>query len=320
VRSVQVAIVGGGPAGLSAAIASARNGARVALLDENASLGGQLRYRIAAPPNLDPPADLPPRLAERLIAEAQGAGVEFHPHAVVWGLFPGGVLAVSADDGSYHLRANQVVLATGSTDAPFIFPGGTLPGVMAARGLQILLHLHRILPARRFAVVGSGPEATEVRRDIELAGGRVIVQVDPDRDGSGLSAEGDDAVRSAVVAGKRHEVGAIVVAVGRQPDNELALMVECEAGFSAELGGFVPLRDHDLRASVPGVLVAGDAAGVCDAGTALAEGRFAGLSAAATGGLVSQEALDDARREYHARVAAERVAVAASLRPTPTHV
>ncbi|HKG27416.1 MAG TPA: FAD-dependent oxidoreductase, partial [Thermomicrobiales bacterium] len=284
----QVAVVGGGPAGLSAALAAARAGAGVVLFDENPSFGGQLRYRIADLP----PLEFPPRLAEKLIAEARNAGVELRPQTVVWGLFPGGVLAVSEGIDSYQIRADQIVLATGSTDLPFTFPGGSLPGVMTARGLQILLHVQRVLPARHFAVVGAGPEAVEVRRDIELADGRVVVQVDPECDGSSLAAEGEDAVQAMDIAGDRHEVDAVVIAIGRQPDNELAQMVACEAGFSAELGGFVPLRDANLRTSVPGILVAGDAAGICDAGMAIAEGRFAGLSAAAALGLVSDGTLD----------------------------
>ena len=64
-RSVQVAVVGGGPAGLSAAATAALAGAQVLLLDENRALGGQLRYRIADLPNLG----FPSRLAETLIAQ-----------------------------------------------------------------------------------------------------------------------------------------------------------------------------------------------------------------------------------------------------------
>ena len=283
---VQVAVVGGGPAGLSAATAAARAGARTRLFDEQTAPGGQLRYRIASLPHLEPPLDLPPRLAERLIGDARDAGVEMHPNAVVWGLFPGPVLAVAGPDDSYHLPADQIVLATGSTDLPFTFPGCSRPGVMTARGLQILLHIHRILPSRRYAVIGAGAGADEIQRDIELAGGRVVVRIDPGRDGASLAAEGEDAVRALIVAGERHEVEVAVIAVGRQPDCELALMAECDAGFSAAHSGFVPLQDHNLRTSVPGILVAGDAAGICDVATAIAEGRFAGLSAAAALGLL----------------------------------
>jgi hypothetical protein len=53
-----------------------------------------------------------------------------------------------------------------------------------------------------------------------------------------------------------------------------------------------------LRTSIPSILVAGDAAGICDSLTAVAEGRFAGVSAAHTQGLVSDSILEEERIRY----------------------
>jgi thioredoxin reductase len=298
-RRAQVAVVGGGPAGLSAATTAARAGAQVILLDENHKLGGQLRYRLTESPGFD---NLP-RLGTSLIAEARDAGIDLHAGAVVWGLFPGSILAVTEPDNAYHLQADQIILATGSTDLPFTFPGSSSPGVMTSRAIQIILHIHRVLPGRRFAVIGTGPEAEEVSRDIELAGGQVVARVDPEH---GISAMADD-------------IDITIIAVGRQPDCELALMVECEAGYATNLGGHVPLRDQNLRSSVPGIIVAGDAGGVCDVATAIAEGQFAGLSAAAALGLLTNDALAGARTTYISATG-DRAATAATLIPVPTHV
>jgi thioredoxin reductase len=319
VNDVQLSVVGGGPAGLSAAVAAARAGARVVLLDENRSLGGQLRYRIADLADLEPPRKFPPRLAESLIDDARDAGVDLRSGATAWGLFAGPALAVSDASGSYQLEPEQIVLATGSTDLPFPFPGGSLPGVLTARAVQILLHIHRVLPSRRFAVIGTGAEAVEVCGDIATAGGEIVVRIDPDPHDLNLLAEGSDGVRAVSVAGVRHEVDMIVVAIGCQPDTELALMAECDCGYAPALGGLVPIRDASLRTSVTGILAAGDAAGICDVATALAEGRFAGLSAAAVLGLISDAALDEARIAY-ADATRDRALVAASLLAVPTHV
>jgi thioredoxin reductase len=319
VRAVQVAVVGGGPAGLTAAIAAARSGARVVLLDENRSLGGQLRYRIAELPELDSSSNRPPRLAKALIGEARDAGVDLRPGTVAWGLFADRVLAVAEGEESYHLEAEQIILATGSTDLPVPFAGGSLPGVMTSRAIQILLHIHRVLPGRRFAVIGIGIEAEEVGRDIAAAGGQVVVRIDPARHGTDLLAEGDDGVRAVTIAGERYDVDAIIVAGGRQPDAQLALMAECDAGYAPALGGIVPLRDADLRSSIPGIFVAGDGAGICDVATAIAEGRLAGLSAAATLGLLSAETLSAARSAYSNAVR-DRAAIVDSLHAVRTHV
>jgi sarcosine oxidase subunit alpha len=298
-RDVQVAVVGGGPAGLSAAISAARSGARTMLLDAQPDLGGQLRYRTTrisfgiAPRTFDV---RPWVMRNGLIVQARHAGVDLRPGALAWGLFEGNVLTVvePAAAASYQLAAERIVLATGSTDLPFPFPGGTLPGVFAARALQILLHVHRILPGKRVVVLGGGPEAEEIANDVRQAGGRVVLKVAPTARGA-IAAEGSGGVEAFVLRGQRLAADVVAVAVGRQPDPQLALMAECAAGYSDGFGGFVPVRDDRLVTTQPGILVAGDAAGLCDILTALAEGTLAGVSAAAGLGLTSEQAIAGAR-------------------------
>ena len=260
-NQTQIAIIGAGPAGLSAAIAAAELGAKVTVFDENATAGGRLRYRI-----LDGDVPLADMRSE-LIRDIERLSVDMHLNAKVWGLFPEHVIAVSMSDRSSEYHADQIILATGSTDLPFPFPGGSLPGVMTARGLQIVMHLGRVLPGERIAVIGSGPEADEVVRDIGLAGGHVVVEVDPHRPEVSLNAEGRDGVTSLVIDGESFDVDVVVIAVGRQPEAELSQMTECDHGYVPALGGFIPLRNHYLRTSRDGIIVAGDASGVCDLAT-----------------------------------------------------
>jgi hypothetical protein len=73
-----------------------------------------------------------------------------------------------------------------------------------------------------------------------------------------------------------------------QPANDLARMVDCETVFSELLGGWVPLRDNIMRTSVPWLFVAGDAAGVSDAGIAIIQGRAAAANIAAALGTQRQ--------------------------------
>ncbi|MGH2532000.1 MAG: NAD(P)/FAD-dependent oxidoreductase [Thermomicrobiales bacterium] len=315
-RTADVAVVGAGPAGLSAAIIAARAGARTVLLDEQREVGGQLRYRIAEL-HAGPYGTIRARdLARHLVEEAGAAGVDMHQGAIVWGLFAERTLAIVEGADSYQLQAEQVVLATGSTDRPLPFPGGTLPGVFTARAVQILLNLHRVLPGRRFLVVGGGVEAAEVAEDIALAGGEVVAKAVPDR-ASSMTAAGTDGVESVMIDGVQHAADVVVVAVGRQPDPELALMAECAAGIAAELGGWMPLRDGRMQSTAPGVLVCGDVAGICDVRIALAEGSYAGCSAAASLGLVDAGTLHRARTAYEA-AATLRIRIAESM--TLAHV
>ena len=319
-REAQVAVVGAGPAGLSAAAAAARSGARVVLLDEQPVPGGQLRYRIAAlavGPDHGGPVR-PAALSTDLISRATDAGVDIRSRVLAWGLFGDNVLGILEGEDSFPLRAERIVLATGSTDRPLPFPGGTLPGVFSARAVQLLLHVHRVRPGRRFVVVGDGAEAAEVGEDIALAGGEVVARVS-ETASAGLVAEGTTGVETVAVEGRRQAAEVVVVAVGRQPDPQLALMAGCAAGHSAELGGFVPIRDADLRTSVPGIFVCGDGAGICDVPTALAEGRLAGLAAAASLGLAPATEVAPAR-DALGRLAPDRLTAAARLTPTYAQV
>lgn len=313
-RRTEIAVVGGGPAGMSAAIAAARAGAQTVLLDENPTLGGQLRYRVAEVVDDQGGTLSAPALLARLLDEVAAAGVDARPGSLAWGLFEDNVLTVVDETDSYQLQAERIVLATGSTDLPFPFAGGSLPGVFSARAVQILLHQHRVLPGRRFVVLGAA-EAAEVADDIRLAGGEVVATFDPMGDSALVRAEGRDGIRSVTLNGRRHATEIVVVALGRQPDPALALMAECAAGYASELGGFVPVRDDRLHTSDPRILVAGDAAGICDVPTALVEGRLAGLSAAVALGHGDETLLAGARQALDA-AAPGRLAVARDLAAT----
>ncbi|GIW03419.1 MAG: (2Fe-2S)-binding protein [Thermomicrobiales bacterium] len=281
-RAVSVAVIGAGPAGLSAAIAAAQAGAQVLLLDENPAVGGQLRYRVA--PVAGPAGERVPafHLARALQAEAESAGVELVSAARVWGVFPGRIVAVAQAERSWLVHAEQIVIATGSVDLPFPFPGGTLPGVYTARAVQILLHLHRVIPGARFAVIGAGALADEIAHDVKAAGGKVVVCLPPRAMAEDGAVEGATSVEVLRAGGQRFPVDTVVVAAGWQPDAQLALMAGCAATFDSTRVSWIPVRNELLQTDVPGITVAGEAGGAGDVEAALAEGRLAGLAAAAS--------------------------------------
>lgn len=294
--AVDVAVVGGGPAGVGAAVSAARAGASTMLFDEQPALGGQLRHRIAMQRTADGNRR-PSAIVARLLAELDASGADVRARATVWGLFAGNVLGVAEAGGAIAVRARCVILATGSTDLPLPFAGGSLPGVMTARALQILLHVERVRPGRRFAVIGSGGIAEEIAGDIAMAGGEVVA-TDPGERPDRLRAEGERGVTRLYIEDRAFETDCIVLAMGRQPDIRLAQMAEAAAAFDGDLGGFTTVADAGLCASQPGLFVAGDGAGICTVAKALAEGRFAGVGAAASLGLVSADDLERERARY----------------------
>ncbi|MFT4036779.1 MAG: FAD-dependent oxidoreductase [Thermomicrobiales bacterium] len=278
-EAVDVLVVGGGPAGLSAAAAAASTGAGVLLVDEQAELGGNLRYRAQRIADETGAAAAPGDLRARLIAEAEASGVDLRPGVLAAGWYPGGKVLLVEGEQARLVEPRAMIVASGSTDLPFPFAGATLPGVFTARALQILMNQWRVRPGLRFAVIGVGPEAEEVTIDILLAGGEVIwggVAPPPH-----LTASGSNGVEQFAIGEERYEVDCVVIAVGRQADPALATMAGATLGFAGPLGGLVPVLSAELRAA-PGVFVAGDAAGVGSVAAAIAEGRLAGAAAAET--------------------------------------
>ena len=173
-RETDVAVVGAGPAGLAAALAAAEAGARVTLLDESATPGGQ--YFRHPPASFTVSRTLAGRQharGERLVEAVTGAGVAWRPGTLVWDVFDERGLMLYGDGRSEALRAGAIVLATGAYDRPVPFPGWTLPGVMTAGAAQTLVKGHGVLPGRRVLLAGSGPFLLPVAQQLVHGGARV---------------------------------------------------------------------------------------------------------------------------------------------------
>lgn len=114
-------------------------------------------------------------------------------------------------------------------------------------------------------------------------------------------AEGDSRVERAVITRvdqdwrpvpESEEVldaDAICLGYGLSPSNELTRLCGCAHSYDEQRGGMIAWRDEWMRSSVPGILVAGDGAGVSGAATAIEEGRVAGLAAAVDTGHLGPE-------------------------------
>ena len=159
----EVLVVGAGPAGLAAALAASRNGARVIFCDERPRFGGSLlsddRSRIDGLAAGD--------WVEAAIAELQrNPRVRLLPRTTAFGYFPHNHLGLSerltdhlaeppaglARERLWQVRAQQVVLATGSIEQPLVFPGNDRPGVMLAGAALRYLKEQAVQPGRRVVI------------------------------------------------------------------------------------------------------------------------------------------------------------------------
>jgi D-hydroxyproline dehydrogenase subunit alpha len=175
-KGVDIAVVGAGPAGISAAVAAAQAGAQVALLDEGARLGGQYFRQAASQLSPDcPAAQLEQHHRGRdLLERLAHLNVSVSAETTVWNLTPGFRLSLHGPIGSHVLQASRVILATGATERQAAFPGWTLPGVLTAGAAQALLKGHGLIPGGRIVVAGSGPLLLTVARQLVDAGADVV--------------------------------------------------------------------------------------------------------------------------------------------------
>lgn len=157
-ESVDLLVIGAGPAGMSAALTAAQAGASVVLLDEQPALGGQI-YRAITQTDEQRLQLLGSDYADgRALTDAFiASGARHEAGVAVW--------EVTRDHRVYGLqngnvrswRAKCVVLATGAMERPFPIPGWTLPGVMTAGAAQILLKSAKVVPTGGVVLAGCGP-------------------------------------------------------------------------------------------------------------------------------------------------------------------
>jgi len=316
----EVLVVGAGAAGIAAAVAAARAGARVILCDEQAAAGGFLLTEAdAAHGERIDGAPAGAWLERQLAVLAALPRVRVLTRTTAFGWYPHNLLGLcerltdhlgmpqpgQPRERLWQVRAKEVVLATGAIERPLVFPGNDRPGIMLAAAARTYLNRHAVLPGRKVAVVTACDDAYRAALELAAAGVKVSVIADIRSHSEGalprLARAAGLPVRTGVtVVGTagRLRVSAITLtpldAGGGAPgaaterfDCDLVLM---SGGFTPNVSLFSQARgklkwDETINAFVPGATLerlrpAGACRGLFTLAAAVADGSAAGDEAA----------------------------------------
>ncbi|MGI6679093.1 MAG: NAD(P)/FAD-dependent oxidoreductase [Dehalobacterium sp.] len=317
-RTAEIAVVGGGPAGMCAALVAAKQGAKVTLFDNNKALGGQLikqthRFFGSEKEHAGTRGiQISNMLAEEI---SKNENIDLHLNATVISAYEDKVIAFEENEKYAKVACKKIIVAVGAAEKMLPFVNNDLPGVYGAGAVQTLMNVHGVIPGQKVLMVGSGNIGLIVSYQLMQAGVKVeaIIEGAPFIGGykvhaskvrrmgvpiltshTILEACGEECVEGAIICQldenwqqipgteKKLDVDTICLSVGLSPLTELLWQVGCHMKYIPSLGGHVALRDENLETSVSGFYVAGDVSGVEEASAAMIEGKIAGLAAAAS--------------------------------------
>ena len=299
-----VVVVGGGPAGMAAALAASDAGAEVLLVEENPVLGGALTYA-----RFDTEGTLAETRRRALLAEVEAAAnITVRTNALCNGWFGDNYLPVIQGNRMYKVRAGELVLATGAIEQPAQFHNNDLPGVMQGSAAQRLIRLYGVKPGERAVVLAGNAHGYQVALDLADAGVEVTAVVDPrsaPRPDPAIDAavarglrvlSGHMVVEAVAEPGHRGVTGAVIdsvtgagetageretvpcdlltMSIGYTPTYQLALQSGAKLSYDDETALFAitGLREH--------LHLAGSVNGAYDLDAVIAEGRHVGWRAA----------------------------------------
>ncbi len=307
-RYADVAVIGGGPAGVCAALEASKSEFKIILVDDQPQLGGHLRYKTSTCENCGELSGLRGfEAAGKLTDKVRSSNIEVLTNATCFGVYEGNLLGISQGKKLIKVRAKKIIVSTGCFERPFSFTNNDLPGIFLGEGVQRLINLYGVKPGKRAFVFTNNKYGCEVALDLIDAGVEIsalaIAKGSPIVDNSLqsklkekgalildgyvlLEAKGSREVTGAVVA-KVNEEGEliqgtsktltsdlIVLSIGFEPANALLYQAGCEITFDEKLGESIPTN------TAPGIYAAGDVTGIHDLQITMLRGRLAGLQAA----------------------------------------
>ena len=344
-RQADLVIIGGGPAGLSAAKVAAECGVASIVIERDYKLGGQLvkqthmffgsEKQYAKTRGYD--------IGQILINDCYKYPelITFMTETTVVGLYPDNVVTILKDDKYEKIKFKSLIVATGASEKFLAFENNDLPGIYGAGAVQTLMNVHGVLPGDKVVMVGSGNIGLIVSYQLMQAGVQVlkVLEAAPTIGGykvhasklkrlgvdiltshSIVKAIGDETLEKIVysqlddnwspIEGTEQEleVDALCISVGLSPMSSLLGMIGAKMKYVPALGGLVPVINEHHQTTLDNVYVAGDVCGVEEASSAIVEGYLTGL-------IVSEQL--GKKHEHHDELHDDFVAQLENLRSGP---
>jgi sarcosine oxidase subunit alpha len=310
-RPVSVLIVGGGPAGLSAAIELGSRGIDVLVVDDKDRLGGKLvlqTHRFFGSTQAvfagTRGVDIATRLEQR-VRELETVTVWLESTALA--VFSDGVVGILRKDRYALVRPRILLVATGAREKSLVFRGNTLPGVYGAGAFQTLVNRDLVKAADRLFIVGGGNVGLIAGYHALQAGIDVVGLVEALPDCGGYKVHKDKLARMGVPIYTSHTIlsangmDAVESVTVAQVDANFRPVAGTEKSFACDTVliavGLDPV-DEFLRAAqdvgLP-VVAAGDAEEIAEASAAIFSGKIRGLEIARSLGKTTDEVPDEWR-------------------------
>jgi sarcosine oxidase subunit alpha len=313
-QNKDLVIIGGGPAGLCAAKTAAEAGLSCLIIERSPKLGGQLvkqthmffgsEKQYAKTRGYD--------IANILIkdVEKHRDRIEIMTDTTVVGLYKDKVITILNAESYQKIQAKAIIVATGASEKVLAFENNDLPGIYGAGAVQTLMNVYGVLPGHEVVMVGSGNIGLIVSYQLLQAGVKVkaVIEAAPTIGGYKVHASklrrlgvpiytqhtitkaiGNESVEKIIVSKLDQnwniishsdfemKVDGVCISVGLSPMGNLLAMIDAKMKYISELGGLVPIINHEHETSIENIFVCGDISGIEEASSAIVEGYYTGL-------------------------------------------